>query len=112
MGSCPNAPRSFLRSDEMCTRVALLKLLTLLSHTCSISSSWLTGRPWLSIRYSKMPVSLRVRDKASSPTEATRALVSKLSDPQVRTTSLCVKRLSVRLRIRAASSSRWNGLVR
>ena len=105
----PQRTAQLLRSDEMCTRVALLKLLTLLSHTCSISSSWLTGRPWLSIRYSKMPVSLRVRDRTSSPTEAARALVSKFSGPQVRTTSLCVKRLSVRLRMRAASSSRWNG---
>ena len=33
----------------------MLKLFTLPSHTCSISSSWLTGRPWLSSRYSNMP---------------------------------------------------------
>ncbi len=31
--------RSFLRSAEICTRMELLKLSTLLSQTCSISSS-------------------------------------------------------------------------
>ena len=42
----------------------LLKLSTLLSHTCSMSSSWLMGLPRLSSRYSRMPLSLRVSDRA------------------------------------------------
>lgn len=106
MGSCPKAARSFFLRAEMCTLIELLKLFTLLSHTCSSSSSWLTGRPWLSIMYSSIPVSFRVRDKASSPAKARRAFVSNVRFPQVSSTSFCVKRLSVRLRILAASSSR------
>ena len=45
MGSNPNAVLSFFRRADMCTRMELLKLSTLPSQTCSINSSWLTGRP-------------------------------------------------------------------
>ena len=39
------AARSFFRSAEICTRMELPKPSAPLSHTCSSSSSWLTGRP-------------------------------------------------------------------
>ena len=45
IGSYPRTDRSFLRSAEMWTRTALLKLFTLPSHRCSINSSALTTRP-------------------------------------------------------------------
>ena len=98
--------RSFFRSAEICTRIELLKLSTLLSHTWSISSSWLTGRPWFSSRYSSIPISFRVRVNACSSAVAVRAFVSKATLPQVRITSLCVNCRRVRLRILASSSSR------
>ena len=39
MGSYPSAVRSFFLSAEICTRIELLNASTLLSQTCSISSS-------------------------------------------------------------------------
>ena len=39
IGSYPKAVRSFFLRAEMCTRIELLKLSTLLSQTCSRSSS-------------------------------------------------------------------------
>ena len=65
----------------------LLNASTLLSHTCSISSSWLTGRPWFANKYSRIPVSFLVKESSLFSALAIRERVSNVNAPHVRRTS-------------------------
>ena len=96
----------------MCTRTELLKLSTLPSQTCSINSSWLTGLPWLSRRYSNIPDSFRVSGISRPFAAAMRRVVSKLISPQQRIGLSCLKFLRTRLRTLASNSSKWKGFGR
>ena len=80
--------------------IAPLKLSTDASHTCSISSSWLTGLPRLRSRYSKIPLSFLVKGTLSSFAYASRFLYRTLCP------HCSGKHLSVQIYVLSASDPR------
>ena len=89
MGSYPSFALSFFLSEDICTLIAPLKLSAVASHTCSISSSWLTGLPILISKYSKIPFSFLVSGTGSPFAYASRLIVSNFISPHLRHISFC-----------------------
>ena len=84
IGSYPRAARSFFLSDEIWTRMELLKLLTLPSQICSINSSGLITRSGWRRKYSNRLLSFRVRESGIWSIWASLVFVSNDMRPQVR----------------------------
>ena len=102
----------FFLSEEIWTRMELLKLLTLPSQICSINSSGLITWSGWRRKYSNRLLSFRVRESGIWSIWASLVFVSNDMRPQVRQIFSWINLRRVRLRILASSSSKWKGFVR